>query len=642
MFDKTTQNSVLEEAINAARNGDRIKAKDRLTRYLRYDQKNEQAWLWMSAVVESDRERIFCLTNALKLNPNNKTVKRGLALLGALPAEMKSDLDIEVIGVDMKADAAYASASASTLTRSGKPVRRAGGFAIRRNRTLENIGIILLALILIGGCITIGLNLGNSRLLVASALGIGTYTPTSTLTPVPPTVTITPSPVPATATEFAPTAPVAGINETPFALVVLEVTYTPTPIPVEIPFFPEESFSHGEKAYREGFYETALADFQKAAQENPDNFAAHYYTGLIYLDRESYNQAFSAFGAALRISPGYAPALLGRGQATFGLGGNPLGDYNKAKAAAPNWPDPYVQTAVFYASRRDPDTAISELETAQQLAPDNVIVIWHLAEQYLAVGRVPEAQSLLTHGYEIDQTALDLYRVDSALALVEADYQFALDRINIYLSYEPTNPDGWTLQGQAFLGLERYSEAMTALDRAIELQPFDPRAAYIARGTVQLALDNKEAADSDFNHAFSLGITTRNRLLVGQAYYNDGLYEDAVIQFRRAVTADTTLFDTHYWLGTALIASGEYEDALAELGEALSRADTDVRRFEVYTMRAKAYDVLDRRDEAIQDLREALILNITGLEAQREEARVMLSRLGGPEISSTETPTPSP
>ena len=57
----------------------------------------------MSSVVESDRERIFCLNSVLKLNPNNKMAKRGLALLGALPPEMRADLGIEVIGVTFDA-----------------------------------------------------------------------------------------------------------------------------------------------------------------------------------------------------------------------------------------------------------------------------------------------------------------------------------------------------------------------------------------------------------------------------------------------------------------------------------------------------------------------------------------------------------
>jgi len=127
-MEQSTQNALLDEAIGAARGGDRTKAKDKLTRYLRYDQKNEHAWLWMSAVVESDRERIFCLNNVLKLNPNNKMAKRGLALLGALPADMRADLDIEIIGVDLKADVTTAGAA-------GKRQKR-GGFTFRRNRRL--------------------------------------------------------------------------------------------------------------------------------------------------------------------------------------------------------------------------------------------------------------------------------------------------------------------------------------------------------------------------------------------------------------------------------------------------------------------------------------------------------------------------
>src|SRR3990172_2491101 len=117
MPEQSTQNALLDEAIAAAKGGDRTKAKDKLTRFLRYDQKNEHAWLWMSSVVESDRERIYCLNNALKINPNNRTAKRGLALLGALPAELRAELNIEIVGVTMEAD-----------EKPKPPAKRRGGF----------------------------------------------------------------------------------------------------------------------------------------------------------------------------------------------------------------------------------------------------------------------------------------------------------------------------------------------------------------------------------------------------------------------------------------------------------------------------------------------------------------------------------
>jgi len=55
---------------------------------------NENAWLWMSQVMQTDQERYDCLTQVLRINPNNKYAQRGVDLLdirGFKPAN-KSDL----------------------------------------------------------------------------------------------------------------------------------------------------------------------------------------------------------------------------------------------------------------------------------------------------------------------------------------------------------------------------------------------------------------------------------------------------------------------------------------------------------------------------------------------------------------------
>lgn len=634
MFDKATQSALLDEAIGAAKSGDRIKAKDKLTRYLRYDQKNEHAWLWMSSVVESDRERIFCLTNVLKLNPNNKTAKRGLALLGALPAEMRGDLEIEVIGVDLKAEAA--------TTRGGSPAQRRGGFTFRRNRRLENIAIALLALAIVAGCIFFGLNIGNSRIAVAGLLGIKTATPVPTQPPPTPTPLPSETPIPPTATPVAPIDPIAGAGQTPIAQFLGLPDYTPTPETVTIKFFSEGSYSLGEKAFRDGDYDSAITLFNEAIKQNNKNYSAPYYLGLIYLEKKDYNKAFNAFGATLKINSGFAAAYVGRGQANFGLGGNPLADYQKAKDAAPDWVEPYIQSALFYANRRNPESAITELETARQFAPNNVTVYWNLAEQYLVLGRLENARDNLQQGLKVDGTALDLYRVQAKLWLIDEDFTNALTSINIYLSYRPANADGWTLQGQAYLGLGENEKALVALNRAVELKPDDPRDALIARGTAQLALGNADTARDDFDQALQLGITTRNRLLIGQAYYQVGDYETAVTEFSKAVDADPTLFDTHYWLGAAQVGNQQFAEALKSLDEALSKANTDRRRFDAFYLRGKAYDGLDQRDETVRDMRDALTLNITNRLEEQADAALVISRLGGAKVAATQTPTAQP
>jgi len=42
---------------------------------------NEDAWLWMSQVMQTDQERYDCLTQVLRINPNNNYAQRGVDLL---------------------------------------------------------------------------------------------------------------------------------------------------------------------------------------------------------------------------------------------------------------------------------------------------------------------------------------------------------------------------------------------------------------------------------------------------------------------------------------------------------------------------------------------------------------------------------
>ncbi|GAB4534761.1 MAG: hypothetical protein Kow0063_18190 [Anaerolineae bacterium] len=77
--------TTLQQAIVAARAGRKEEARRLLEIVLDADERNEQAWLWMSGVVDNDEERIICLENVLTINPNNETARNGLAALGAMP-----------------------------------------------------------------------------------------------------------------------------------------------------------------------------------------------------------------------------------------------------------------------------------------------------------------------------------------------------------------------------------------------------------------------------------------------------------------------------------------------------------------------------------------------------------------------------
>ena len=71
----------LAEAIEHIRMGDQEQGRLILEEILEEDENNEEVWLWLSSVVESDEDREICLENVLALNPNNEVAKKGLEAL---------------------------------------------------------------------------------------------------------------------------------------------------------------------------------------------------------------------------------------------------------------------------------------------------------------------------------------------------------------------------------------------------------------------------------------------------------------------------------------------------------------------------------------------------------------------------------
>ena len=77
--------TTLRQAVAAAEAGRKAEARHLLETVLHADERNEQAWLWMSGVVDSDEERIICLENVLTINPKNQAARKGLAAFGITP-----------------------------------------------------------------------------------------------------------------------------------------------------------------------------------------------------------------------------------------------------------------------------------------------------------------------------------------------------------------------------------------------------------------------------------------------------------------------------------------------------------------------------------------------------------------------------
>jgi len=72
---------LMKRGIEACKSGRKAEARDLLRQVIRQDDGNEEAWLWLSDAVETDKEREDCLQHVLSINPANAIARKGLDIL---------------------------------------------------------------------------------------------------------------------------------------------------------------------------------------------------------------------------------------------------------------------------------------------------------------------------------------------------------------------------------------------------------------------------------------------------------------------------------------------------------------------------------------------------------------------------------
>jgi hypothetical protein len=95
--------SLVRDAISAYRAGKKEEARNLLLQAVGLDERHEQGWLWLSAVVDTPEDQITCLENVLTINPNNEKAKQGIQLLSSqitgskpsAPSSFQSEPDLE-------------------------------------------------------------------------------------------------------------------------------------------------------------------------------------------------------------------------------------------------------------------------------------------------------------------------------------------------------------------------------------------------------------------------------------------------------------------------------------------------------------------------------------------------------------------
>lgn len=532
--------NTFQEAVNSIKNGDHERAKELLTGLLKRDKNNPEYWLWLSTVVESHKERVFCLESVLRLDPENKAAKRGLTVLGARPAGEEIN---PVPPVRRK----------WTLEPVAEPPSTWIG-RIMANPVLRVVSILIVLLVL-AGLITIGIfGFRYTQQITFVKVSI---TPRPTLTP---TITYTPSPT-ATRVVRTPTPTFSG----PIPLwTLLESTYTPTPRYVDTPHPILEAYRSSMRAFERGDLEQMILFLQQAIRDDPQAADFHYYIGVANLIRGRYETASEAYQKAIGLNPNFAPAYTGYAKALFLLDPEENSvqieeNYGSAIDLDPEYFESYLGRAEYYLSLDQLIDAREDLDvlTDKDLRDPRLYLL--LAKLDFIEEDYESALQNAEKAYAIDLTLPDVYLILAEVYARNKNYKDALEKIDIYLPFDDTNPRAWFLMGQARFETGDKDQALQALDEALRLDNRNGEA-YWYRGRIFLEQDEGQKAVNElYTASLILTQSFEVNLDLARALSAADRIEDALQQFTVAeglAETNTQKAELLYWRGQVLEAGG--------------------------------------------------------------------------------------
>jgi tetratricopeptide (TPR) repeat protein len=514
------EDTMLAEAVSAAKAGETARARDLLARLLRADSSNPDYWLWMSSVVESERESVYCLRSVTKMRPGHPWARLGLTALGQIS-----------LASERAAPAKQHRAIPFPHQAAGSINSMADWWKIRRNR--DNAMIFFLGAIL--SVLILFVIAGSVEYAIPVAQGLA-GTPTDKAA----------SPTPAA----KPTMGIGNLALTmtsmPSSGLVPLATYvnagsTVTPLYGVTPS--TAAFDLGMVAFVAGKYQDALTQFQTAEGLSPTDPQIAYYLGETLRHLNRMQESLEKYNRAVQLNPQYAMGYFGL--AMWHKQDNPgsayVNDLSKALEYDPELIDAYIERANYYSFwQGDWSKARADLEVAVSINSNHALALVRLGRAQVHTDQLSAALVNLLHAQLIDPTILEGY-----LGIGEAYYALGLYSLGAaslatYTTYAPDDINGWILLCQINAGAGDLENAVTAGTKAVEL-------------------------DTNSINA---------RWARGDAYRLAGQYALAASDFKVSYERAPMRFNSVFGYGRALVLANNPIDAVGILNEARAKAET--------------------------------------------------------------------
>ena len=331
------------------------------------------------------------------------------------------------------------------------------------------------------------------------------------------------------------------------------------------------ALQYGQALATAGDDDKAIPVLRHALDLDPGLTAANYQLGLALQRANNLPEAVSQLQKAAAASPDNSEVLTNLGMALCQSqqAKDAVPVLQRAVSLAPDNASAHQNLAAAYIQLSQFDDAVAQLRAALKLSPDTPRIHYNLGLAFKMQDDAADAIPELETAEKMDPSAPEPPYVLGVLYLQAGRYEDAARELNLSLKLRPANGDGWAMLGSVYNNLDKLQEAAAALQEAIRQLPQQPDPHLTLAAVLTKQKQPAEAA-AERKKAAGLMRANMNRQRAevasnsGNSLLKSGKVDDAIVEYRNALSFDANYGAAHRGLADALQLQGKTEEAAAE------------------------------------------------------------------------------
>ncbi|MDD2524114.1 MAG: tetratricopeptide repeat protein [Endomicrobiaceae bacterium] len=225
----------------------------------------------------------------------------------------------------------------------------------------------------------------------------------------------------------------------------------------------------------------AKQSWEKILKLDPKNETATVYLAAYYYSDNKLKESADYWNKFLQQQPESSEGYfqLGLVQEKLGMLTEALESYKKVNELKPEAREAYLARARIYETKKQYNLAVQEYEKYIEVFPDNISILLYLGKCYFEEKRYSDSENILIKAKKIAPNNITLHYLLGMVYEKQANIDKAIDTFEYIAKNEPTSP-AFARLGYYYALKQNFKKAEFYINKAIELEPFNPEFFYLA------------------------------------------------------------------------------------------------------------------------------------------------------------------